>query len=248
MSLRRLTLDAAPRMRRAAVAWSTWYFPPSTPATGGSIAIGCCCRSARWLESRADDRVAAAHGRPRPAKILRHFEMQADVLVFRQDQIRFYPRGGRGGRAGPGVPAATSARPPAATSCARERSALPGKASDVHRPQYLGDRRRDRGQPHCRPSRFLPAGDGNGIRGAATARWCGASPSRSASNSAKARRRISAGFPDPAEMGEAEAGAVFQAIAQRPVDADMGEPDDRDRQHQRRGQPKPATISVIGAM
>lgn len=31
--------------------------------------------------------------------------------------------------------------------------------------------------------------------------------------------------PDPAEMGKGEPGGIFQAVAERPVDADMGKPD-----------------------
>ena len=41
-------------------------------------------------------------------------------------------------------------------------------------------------------------------------------------------------LPDAAEMGEAKTGAVFQAVAERAVDADMRQPDHRDRQRQRR--------------
>src|SRR5271166_6864868 len=38
---------------------------------------------------------------------------------------------------------------------------------------------------------------------------------------------------DPAEMGVAEAGRIFEAVAERPVDADMGDPDQRERQDRR---------------
>src|SRR5258708_33276759 len=37
--------------------------------------------------------------------------------------------------------------------------------------------------------------------------------------------------PDAAKMGEAESDRVFQAIAERTVDADMCQPDHRDRKH-----------------
>src|SRR6267143_4381171 len=45
------------------------------------------------------------------------------------------------------------------------------------------------------------------------------------------RRR---GPSDAAEMGEAESGYVLHAIAERAIDADMRQPDHRDREHQRR--------------
>ena len=53
---------------------------------------------------------------------------------------------------------------------------------------------------------------------------------------------------NPAEMGEAKTGGIFQSVAERAVDADMGEPDHRDRQHQRLGVANPAVISAIGTM
>ena len=40
--------------------------------------------------------------------------------------------------------------------------------------------------------------------------------------------------PDPAEMGEGKSRKIFQAVAERAVEADMRQPDHRDRQHQRR--------------
>src|SRR3979490_1975752 len=43
---------------------------------------------------------------------------------------------------------------------------------------------------------------------------------------------------DSSEMGEAETGKVFQAVAERAIDADMGQPDHGDREHQRRGEGK----------
>ena len=45
---------------------------------------------------------------------------------------------------------------------------------------------------------------------------------------------------DPPQMGEAKTFGIFQAIAQRAVDADMGEPDHGQRQHQRLGGGKSA--------
>ena len=39
-------------------------------------------------------------------------------------------------------------------------------------------------------------------------------------------------------MGEAKTGRIFQAVAERAVDADMREPDHRDRQDQRLAEPK----------
>src|ERR1700737_840433 len=43
---------------------------------------------------------------------------------------------------------------------------------------------------------------------------------------------------NPAEMGETKSRAVFQAVAERAVDADMRQPDHRDGKHQRRGKRK----------
>jgi len=43
-------------------------------------------------------------------------------------------------------------------------------------------------------------------------------------------------------MGEAKTGGVFQAVAERAVEADMGQPDHGDREHQRREIRKPREI------
>src|ERR1700694_4861157 len=49
------------------------------------------------------------------------------------------------------------------------------------------------------------------------------------------RRRVPS---NPAEMGETKSRAVFQAVAERAVDADMRQPDHRDGKHERRGKRK----------
>src|SRR5947207_8177985 len=46
------------------------------------------------------------------------------------------------------------------------------------------------------------------------------------------RRRVP---PDAAEMGERKSRTVFQAVAQRAIDADMRQPDHRDGKDKRRG-------------
>jgi len=42
-------------------------------------------------------------------------------------------------------------------------------------------------------------------------------------------------LPDPPHMGEAESALIFQAVAERAVEADMGQPDHGDRKDERRG-------------
>src|SRR6266571_3583062 len=44
--------------------------------------------------------------------------------------------------------------------------------------------------------------------------------------------------PDPPEMGEAKTAGIFQAVAERAVDADMRHPDHRDGKRERRGKRK----------
>src|SRR5204863_355500 len=42
-------------------------------------------------------------------------------------------------------------------------------------------------------------------------------------------------LPDPPHMGEAESALIFQAVAERAIEADMGQPDHGDREDERRG-------------
>ena len=49
-------------------------------------------------------------------------------------------------------------------------------------------------------------------------------------------------LPDPSHMGEAKTAGIFQAVAERAVEADMGQPDHGDRERQRREIRKPREI------